>query len=176
MNLNGSLEPTDIMPLVNYAWKHSFARINTNKNAIADCGWNPYHRNILTFPTVGTTMTRQEREVESCNITLPSKILDNNSETSNENSMSVVQSTVDAEVLSKLNFSSDTSAFCIDSLISHSDSMKARERIKKDLDDGKSVKKKLQSTKRKTAGMLIKAGTNRLGMDLLEIHKENQLK
>ena len=33
-NLN--ILSTDIMPIINYAWQKSFARVDTNKNAIAD--------------------------------------------------------------------------------------------------------------------------------------------
>ena len=32
---------TDLMPLINYACDHSFARVDKNKNAISDRGWNP---------------------------------------------------------------------------------------------------------------------------------------
>jgi hypothetical protein len=33
--------PTDVMPLVNKAWKASFANVAYCKSALANCGWNP---------------------------------------------------------------------------------------------------------------------------------------
>ena len=61
MCLPGTLEATDLMPLINVAWNHSFARVHHNKNAIADRGWNPYNRNILTNADVRATMAAKER-------------------------------------------------------------------------------------------------------------------
>jgi hypothetical protein len=43
LNLTGE----DIIPLVNIAWRRSFANVGTNKKAIATRGWNPLNRNLL---------------------------------------------------------------------------------------------------------------------------------
>ena len=37
----GELEDTDLVPIINYALKHSFERIEKNKNVISDQSWNP---------------------------------------------------------------------------------------------------------------------------------------
>lgn len=72
----GGLTVTDIMPLINKAWSQSFARIDKNKNTIADRGWNPFNRNLLAFPEVRKIMTKQEVEAEnsSSKVCLPSKL------------------------------------------------------------------------------------------------------
>ncbi len=42
-----AIEKEDITHLVLRAWEDSFARIHTNKNAVADRGWNPLNYNCL---------------------------------------------------------------------------------------------------------------------------------
>ena len=73
LQMPSSLVPTDILPLINYAWKRSFARVRTNSKAIAERGWFPYNRNIMTFPEIRETMTKKETEEEmtSADIILP---------------------------------------------------------------------------------------------------------
>lgn len=57
--------PTDIMILVNQAWKWSFARVvSANKKAVADRGWFPYNRILLDHPDLRATMTAEECEEE----------------------------------------------------------------------------------------------------------------
>jgi hypothetical protein len=40
-------KPTDIVPIVNYAWNSSFAKKESNRNAIFERGWNPCNYNLL---------------------------------------------------------------------------------------------------------------------------------
>ena len=40
--------PTDIIPIVNYAWEKSFARVDLNLKAIISRGWNPMNYHLLT--------------------------------------------------------------------------------------------------------------------------------
>jgi hypothetical protein len=40
--------PTDIIPIINYAWLHSFACKDNNKTAIIARGWNPCNYALLT--------------------------------------------------------------------------------------------------------------------------------
>jgi hypothetical protein len=40
----------DIMWIVRYAWEKSFARVETNKHAIAERGWGPLHYVLLDHP------------------------------------------------------------------------------------------------------------------------------
>jgi hypothetical protein len=61
------LVPSDIIPLVNYTWDWSFAKIDSNKKAINDCGWFPFNRNLLLNPVLREIMTEndlaEEKEV-----------------------------------------------------------------------------------------------------------------
>ena len=55
-----SLLPTDIVPLVNFAWDKSFTRIELNKKAIADRGWDPLNYQMLIDKSIQTTMTESK--------------------------------------------------------------------------------------------------------------------
>jgi hypothetical protein len=49
-DLPGTIEKTDVVKLVRYAWSKSFAKVNSNKKAICERGWNPLNYNILLHP------------------------------------------------------------------------------------------------------------------------------
>ena len=57
-----TLLPTDIIPMVNYAWNHSFTRVILNKKAIAACGWGPLNYNLLNDKSIRATMTEAESQ------------------------------------------------------------------------------------------------------------------
>mmetsp|Transcript_13738 Transcript_13738/g.25861 ORF Transcript_13738/g.25861 Transcript_13738/m.25861 type:complete len:184 (-) Transcript_13738:432-983(-) len=56
--------PSDIVIIVNDAWNNSFARVSTNRKAIAERGWYPYNRNILLHDDICATMTETEASNE----------------------------------------------------------------------------------------------------------------
>ena len=69
-----TIEPYEIVVLVNMAWQQSFARSISNKKAIEMHGWNPLNRNLLLNETLRSTMTEEERVgegVTSC-VVVPS--------------------------------------------------------------------------------------------------------
>ena len=55
--LNPTIEPWEIVNIVNVAFAQSFAKVNTNKNAISERGWAPFNRNLMTYPCLRATMT-----------------------------------------------------------------------------------------------------------------------
>ena len=57
-----TIEVSERMILVNYAWSVSFAKVPSNKKAIAERGWNPLNRNIILDTAVRATMTKLEIE------------------------------------------------------------------------------------------------------------------
>ena len=59
--MNETIDKNDLMLLINIAWNKSFARVDKNRRAIADRGWGPYNRNILTFSHIRATMTETDR-------------------------------------------------------------------------------------------------------------------
>jgi hypothetical protein len=64
MKSHVDLVPTDIIPLVNYAWECSFIKIESNQRAICDCGWYPLNRNLLLVPILRESMTPKDIEDE----------------------------------------------------------------------------------------------------------------
>jgi hypothetical protein len=58
------ITPTDIIPIVNYAWHGSFDNVVTNKKAILDRGWFPLNRMLLLHPDIRKTMTEQDKTQE----------------------------------------------------------------------------------------------------------------
>ena len=71
-----------------------------------------------------------------------------------------------------LNYNTGNAAFCIDALLQHDQLMTARQRIKKEQENGKSVQDKIAASKRVTAGMLVKSGSHRLGQTVFDVVKE----
>ena len=63
-SMNGNHQSTDIIPLINKAWNDSFARVEKNKQAIAERGWYPLNRNILLNDELRSTMTPAEVQNE----------------------------------------------------------------------------------------------------------------
>ena len=55
-----SIMPTDIIPIINYAWDKSFARLYPNQKAIVARGWSPLNYNLLTHKQIQPTMTKCE--------------------------------------------------------------------------------------------------------------------
>ena len=56
---------TDVIPIVNYAWKRSFAKERTNLKAISDRGWGPLNRILLSHPEIKSTNLKNESPIES---------------------------------------------------------------------------------------------------------------
>jgi hypothetical protein len=58
------LVPTDIIPLVVYAWDKSFAIIPSNKKATSDCDWYLFNRILLLEPILRETLTVKDVQKE----------------------------------------------------------------------------------------------------------------
>ena len=56
--------------------------------AIFERGWFPYNKNLLTYSTLCTTMTDEDREKERENITIPKSILSLTIDVTNDSSPS----------------------------------------------------------------------------------------
>jgi hypothetical protein len=136
----GGLTVTDIMPLINKAWSQSSARIDKNKNTIADRGWNPFNRNLLVFPEVCETMTKQEVEAEnsSSKVCFPPKLdfhITHDSRESNSSTTLTENTTfhsdnddfISVDMVEPplcpptLNFSTGQAAFCPQKLVQNKD-------------------------------------------------------
>ena len=74
MMINPTIEPWDIINIVNTAWDESFGRVTTNKKAISERGWGPFNRNLMTYTIIRATITEEEKlkeELASSNVILP---------------------------------------------------------------------------------------------------------
>ena len=184
------LEDTDLIPIINYAWNHSFARKDKNRNAIADRGWNPLNRKLLTDEDLSATMTDKEKTRkynEMNNIIHPSKSYEADS-ICNATSTSSSAPTCSTFTMNSqptinnppqppsLNFSYGTARNCLDALVKDSDLQKARERIKENLNKGITIKHQLKEAKRITSGIVFKCNTTRLGQTVFDACNENRIK
>ena len=162
------LIPTDIIPMIHYAWLLSFADTAGNKRAILECGLNPLNKNLLLLDTLCRTMTDYDREEE------------NNREYINEEKMQLVvatnqphssSSTVQSltTMNSQLNFNHAYSSIFIDKLVGHADVELARARNKYRAACGTNTKELIKQVKKVTsAGELVKvANTHEIGINLL---------
>ena len=183
------LEDTDLIPIINYAWKHSFARKNKNQNANSDRGWNPLNRNILTNADLRATMTLKEKSRDhhkANNIILPQRYFNDDKSTDSEtisatscsafsmyNNPPSTFNNSQEQASIDLNFSYGTAQKCLEAIVKDSDLQMARERIKENLSTGKTIKEQLKEAKRLTSGIVFKCNTTRLGQTVFDACKEN---
>ena len=60
-----TIEPYQIIRIVNAAWPKSFSRIESNKKAIVERGWLPYNRELMPHPMIRASIINEEEELES---------------------------------------------------------------------------------------------------------------
>jgi len=203
MTEDSSLRSTDLMPLINFVWANSFARVEQNKKAIVDRGWNPLNYNLLTNSELRATMTIAEKLTESTKACLPFEFRPRNKVPNEVNNVQAdIESTVcsqqtsdyiyssaclnsiidtaatttTSQQSSSLKFSTGMSAECLTALVSTKQLMEARERIKKAKSDGEDLTTRLKAAKRITAEFCWKKGTTYLGKIIFEVCKVKQLK
>ena len=125
------LHPYDIIPLVNATWFPSFTRVDTNKKAIAQHGWNLLNRNLLLNTEIPATMTKAE--IHNGNTSTTIVIPTPNGEMPALDNPPVVDETYfsmhSPHWKCHPNFKTGESAFCIEHLVGHSNLMSARNRI-----------------------------------------------
>ena len=170
-----TIEVQEIMVLINYAWEKSFARVETNKTAIAERGWFPLNRHLLLNTQLRSTMTDKEQREESTNgVVIPYHATANFVEIA-ENSP-----TLDPQYLppppqpsTPPNLQSGMAAYCLDAIVQNQDLMNARERIRRNRDEGESVSDKLKAIKKMTAARMFLLGKTKLGEDIRDSVQAN---
>ena len=70
-----TIDPYEIMVLINQAWVQSLPRSRTNKIIIANRGWYPLNRNLLLNMTIRVTMADNDKNKESERISVPTMLL-----------------------------------------------------------------------------------------------------
>ena len=192
-----TIDYTDVIPIVNYAWAHSFGRVTSNMKAIRDRGWNPLNRNLLLEPKLRSTMTEGDKQSEAAII--PSQYLPSSAAISphgNPTTTTLIPSTTTALVPAStaidptsaalvptsttliaaysepkeyLNYRGGTAAFCLDRIVQHNDLMESRERIKREYKDGKSIEKMIDEQKGAfSAGKAFSVGLVRIGKTVFD--------
>ena len=129
-----SLKLTDLKPLIDKAWKASFARKAKNQQAIADRGWYPLNYNLLPHPDIRATMTRVEKESEVLSdndIFLPEYQLNPKQQSSDSTLNDAITTTTvtDISLMLSLNFSTGMSVICLTDILRHEQLHEARKRI-----------------------------------------------
>ena len=197
-----TIDYTDVIPLVNYAWAQSFWRVTSNKKAICDRGWNPLNRNLLLDSKLRSSMTEKDKIDELAIIppqyssfTTATVLCDTSTgvsvimPTSTSTAITLTTSTaiiptptallptynpsyLTAEVQHPkeyLNYSHGIAAFCLDRIVQNHDLMEARERIKNERKEGKSIEEMLKEQKGAfSAGKAFSVGLLRIGKTVFD--------
>lgn len=150
--LEFTIEKVDIVNLVHEAWLESFARVKSNKKAIADRGWNPLTYNCLLHPEI--LATKYQHDI-----------------TGASNIEQSATSPTSLAITEKLNLSQGLAGTLIDSIV--------ETRMRDDACNGVNLdeirRKQRQSAidametgKRITADRLVASGSHALGPDLFK--------
>ena len=170
-----TIEVAEIMILINYAWERSFARVETNKVAIAERGWFPLNRKLPISTQLRSTMTENEQRDETGNgVIIPYHATDNFVEIADN------KPTLDLQYLppppqpsTRPNLQSGMSTYCLDAIVQNQDLMDARERIRRNREEGESVSDKLKAIKKMTAARMFLLGKTSLGEDIRDVVQAN---
>jgi hypothetical protein len=192
------LIPSDIIPIVNYAWMGSFENQKNNKKAIFERRWNPLNRMLLLHPKLRSDMTEKDVEWEiGCglfsNITYNShsnifnkkKTRKSTTDTptcrttptttaaaaTTKNINNNIESKINEQ---QLNFGSGLSHHFLKKIVKSIDFENARENIIADKERGQCLNARLQKMPKITAATLINAGqTHVLGVSVKEYVQDN---
>lgn len=187
------LSATDIIPLINKAWSASFARVSCNKKAIAERGWGPCNRNLLLYKEIQHTMTKDDTELfhsmqtnffpstsnfASAAESPPESV--SFLKTAHSSSSTIISDLTDMQQHTKsdiisLNYSSGNSAMVLETLIGHHDINEARERNKKNRENGQQVANTYKKAKALTAMYHFNMFGCKIGKTALEKKRELQL-
>ena len=186
-----TLVPTDIVPIVNIAWRGSFVNKENNKVAISDCGWNPLNYALLHNDDIKSSMTSNDlihyksilKVDNQTDEFANSAIADGSAGTRTISEITSPSLNYDARFLStapidevsfssKLNFKSGHSQVVLESLVHHHDLSLARENIKANKEKGDAMKQKTADIKNLTAMYNFKNIGCRIGKDSLQLKQQ----
>ena len=169
-----NLVRTDIVPIVNYAWQRSFSNVENNLKAIADRGWGPLNRILLSHHEIISSKITPT-EVEENAITSAS-ISDISFPNANKNDDKKV-------LIEDLNFNSGFAGKVIQTILQKAQrDQQILKNISLSNEKGCSFLSSMESAKKFTAGVIFKHGKCYLDQDVLAMaenakqKKENQYK
>lgn len=192
--------PTDIIPMVNYAWSGSFANLASNLEAIVERGWSPLNRNLLLHPLLRATMTKEEKAEEVVSACIPSKYLNeqhanntnNNtllcsyctcSTTSNPHTSPTQERQQQTTPPTTYNFDNGFSSTILDKMVSQNDMNNSRKRNYDMKKIGSTLEHKLKLMSRKSSAQLVlvaqvhvlgKPLTQRIKEDIMLLQQQQQ--
>jgi hypothetical protein len=140
--------PTDIIPIINYAWDRSFACTEGNKTAITTRGWNPCNYALLVSKEILRT------KVDSVDT--------DNDDTATNHTQNTCTVTI--------NIGEGTSAAIFDTICDENIKKRAKARVEDRERESMMVRKTLDRTKKLTSGPAFKKGHVGLHHDVFHDH------
>jgi hypothetical protein len=186
MGMPLSIRPSDIVPIVNYAWHESFARVQSNKRAIAKRGWNPLNKGLLTNPEVmKTKVVRDDQEQEQSNTatTPPQEAIPIANVAAVHDAATVLSDISNSDSSSNrslpqsLNLSSGYAGDVVTGMLQYAiKNEKNAENLENKYKEGRTLKESLsqQDNKHFTAGSLFKANRVAIDSEVLEYMEEKE--
>jgi hypothetical protein len=155
-----TIEKTDIIPLSNYSWKGSFARIKSNKKALSERGWAPLNYNLLLHPEIATTKPRSTEE---------------NATPTNPADSSLMRG-IPTHLLdpSDINLSSTRTLGVLDRLLTFESREDSKERRKRAREEGEDLAEILKKAKRFTAGVAFQINPQIANKEYAEMAKDKK--
>ena len=149
-NVASVFSPTDIIPIINYAWDRSFARTESNKTAIIERGWNPLNYALLTSAEVlRTQINTKEKSVSATD-----EITDSTEKTTSEIETEIpLPSSLIEAITDDVSFEKGVAAEAIDTIVKSS-----LARIKQQQISRKKNTETLDKTKKLTSGVAFHRG------------------
>jgi hypothetical protein len=188
MGMPVNIRPSDIVPIVNNAWKQSFARVGPNKRAISRRGWQPLNRGLLQNPevlktkvvtrataTTTTTPPPPADIVPITTITVPASQATVLSDITNE---SPLLSSSSSSLEQTLNLTSGYAGDFVTGMLQYAiKNERNTENLFKRYKEGKTLRESLKSqdNKRFTAGSLFKANRVAIDDEVLEYMEEKEV-
>ena len=178
MNSKNEIAPTDIIPIVNYAWDRSFAKVESNRHAISERGWLPYNRHILLHKDLRPSMTQQHIKNEK-------ELLDDGVDSVMNEHSTVGHNTLKPTYLStststthepNLNWGHMHARELMSHLFRESDQAEIRQQIKEQKKEGKMQDEELKKMIKITSAGIVKCGKYVLDKDVLDIVEIKQQK
>jgi len=143
--------PTDIIPIVNKAWSHSFANVAFGKKALAERGWNPLNRSLLKNKDVLDTKLDADANTEDALSILTAAAM-----------------AVSATGRAAIQVNEGKSADVIDLLVSDRDRAQQRQQVLDRKLLAANATATYERTKKLTSGKMVVSGKHRLSTHAMD--------
>jgi hypothetical protein len=167
-----AFKQTDIIPIVNYGWNNSFARVGSNRKAIIERGWNPCNYALLKSKDLLRTQPKDKT---------PSKSNDKSTE---ETPLNVTTPSNDSSgsglITITINPNHGTAAVVIDVLREAKENEHVKQRMQQRQEENEKIKTNMEISKKLTSGVAFSKGIVGMHSDKLHDnlcnHKKQKMK